>query len=322
MIPCSDASNPISANSASSRREAVRRNRAEAVEQRFVADIRSDGRGLRPGHRRVQEEDHHAKKASVMSPTMPALGMSFAGLFVSSAANGSSSMPRKNHIAKGSENRMPTAPNGRKVDLPGAGLDVEHPGEIDRTVRQCERSAKQQDHRHRDDRHDQGEAEADRGAKGVEADEQGVEHHPPHPGEPVTREAEPAEVGDDRIQVCRPRTARSTAVVTTYSIVSASPVMKPPHGPIAARAKEYAPPVCGSAAAISPIEKIIVKYMTMMISVAIAIPPNPAVPMPEIPARELAGDHGGDAETPDSPEAGAALQGAFLEVSSFRRPCI
>ena len=47
-----------------------------------------------------------------------------------------------------------------------------------------------------------------------------------------------------------------TAVVATYSIVSAAPVTRPPHGPIADRANEYAPPVCGIAAAISPIEKI------------------------------------------------------------------
>ena len=47
-----------------------------------------------------------------------------------------------------------------------------------------------------------------------------------------------------------------TAVVATYSMVSARPVTSPPHGPIADRANEYAPPVCGIAAAISPIEKI------------------------------------------------------------------
>jgi hypothetical protein len=32
---------------------------------------------------------------------------------------------------------------------------------------------------------------------------------------------------------------------------SANPVMNPPHGPIADREKEYAPPVCGSAGDIS-----------------------------------------------------------------------
>jgi hypothetical protein len=45
-----------------------------------------------------------------------------------------------------------------------------------------------------------------------------------------------------------------TAGVTTYSIVSATPVAKPPHGPIAERENEYAPPVCGSAGDISAIE--------------------------------------------------------------------
>ncbi len=38
------------------------------------------------------------------------------------------------------------------------------------------------------------------------------------------------------------------AGVKMYSIFSASPVMYPPHGPMLARAKEYAPPVCGRAA--------------------------------------------------------------------------
>ncbi len=54
----------------------------------------------------------------------------------------------------------------------------------------------------------------------------------------------------------------------------------PPHGPIAARAKEYAPPVWGSAADISPMEKSIVKYMTTTITTAIAMPPKPAWDMP------------------------------------------
>ena len=46
----------------------------------------------------------------------------------------------------------------------------------------------------------------------------------------------------------------TTAGVMTYSAFSASPVRNPPHGPIADRAKEYAPPVCGSAGDISAIE--------------------------------------------------------------------
>ena len=38
------------------------------------------------------------------------------------------------------------------------------------------------------------------------------------------------------------------AGVRIYSIFSASPVTYPPHGPMAVRANEYVPPVCGSAA--------------------------------------------------------------------------
>ncbi len=47
-----------------------------------------------------------------------------------------------------------------------------------------------------------------------------------------------------------------TAVVATYSMVSAAPVMSPPQGPMADRANEYAPPVWGMAADISLIEKV------------------------------------------------------------------
>ena len=46
----------------------------------------------------------------------------------------------------------------------------------------------------------------------------------------------------------------TTAGVMTYSMFSASPVMNPPHGPIADRANEYAPPVCGSAGDISAMQ--------------------------------------------------------------------
>jgi hypothetical protein len=39
--------------------------------------------------------------------------------------------------------------------------------------------------------------------------------------------------------------------VRMYSMLSASPVTMPPHGPMALRANEYAAPVCGSAGDIS-----------------------------------------------------------------------
>ena len=47
--------------------------------------------------------------------------MSSWGVWVSSAASGSSSMPRKNQIANGSAKSTPPRPNGRNVLLPGSG---------------------------------------------------------------------------------------------------------------------------------------------------------------------------------------------------------
>src|SRR5450830_1126293 len=66
----------------------------------------------------------------------------------------------------------------------------------------------------------------------------------------------------------------------TYSTDSARPVTNPPHGPIAARANEYAPPVWGIAADISPMLNSIAKYMTTTSTVAMRKPPQPAVPIP------------------------------------------
>jgi hypothetical protein len=51
----------------------------------------------------------------------PARGMSRAGSCASSAASGSSSMPRKNHMAKGSANRMGKTPCGRNSVCPASG---------------------------------------------------------------------------------------------------------------------------------------------------------------------------------------------------------
>ena len=56
---------------------------------------------------------------------MPARGMSCAGLCVSSAASGSSSMPRKNHIANGRANRIGSDAVRQERRLPGVGRDVD-----------------------------------------------------------------------------------------------------------------------------------------------------------------------------------------------------
>jgi hypothetical protein len=50
---------------------------------------------------------------------------------------------------------------------------------------------------------------------------------------------------------------------------------------MADRANEYAPPVCGSAADISPMLAIIVTYISVTITVAMRKPPQPAPPMPK-----------------------------------------
>ena len=70
------------------------------------------------------------------------------------------------------------------------------------------------------------------------------------------------------------------AAVITYSMVSARPVKKPPHGPMAARAKEYAPPVCGMADAISLMELSISTYMRYTTMAATSMPLHPAWAMP------------------------------------------
>ncbi len=55
---------------------------------------------------------------SVPRAMTPARGMSFSGECDSSAASGSSSMPRKNHMANGRAKRIGNQPSGRNVDDP------------------------------------------------------------------------------------------------------------------------------------------------------------------------------------------------------------
>ncbi len=52
---------------------------------------------------------------------MVPFGMSRLGSIDSSAASGSSSIARKNQMAKGSALKMPGIPNGRKLEFPGSG---------------------------------------------------------------------------------------------------------------------------------------------------------------------------------------------------------
>ena len=88
------------------------------------------------------------------------------------------------------------------------------------------------------------------------------------------------------------------AAAITYSMVSARPVKKPPHGPMAARAKEYAPPVCGMADAISLMELSISTYMRYTTMAATSMPPPSGLGDASVPAGEVAGDHRGNADGP------------------------
>ena len=58
---------------------------------------------------------------SVPIPRIPAFGISLAGSCASSAASGSSSIPKKNHIANGIAATIGQIPNGRKDELPASG---------------------------------------------------------------------------------------------------------------------------------------------------------------------------------------------------------
>jgi len=66
-----------------------------------------------------------------------------------------------------------------------------------------------------------------------------------------------------------------TAGVRMYSMLSASPVNIPPHGPIALRANEYAAPVCGSAGDISARLKMSPQYIAAMMNRATSMEPQP-----------------------------------------------
>jgi hypothetical protein len=59
---------------------------------------------------------------SVVRPQIVARGTSRLGSWDSSAAKGSSSIARKNQMAKGIAGKIPPSPCGRKLELPASGL--------------------------------------------------------------------------------------------------------------------------------------------------------------------------------------------------------
>jgi hypothetical protein len=78
----------------------------------------------------------------------------------------------------------------------------------------------------------------------------------------------------------------TTVGVSTSSTFSASPVTKPPEGPIVARAKEQARPVWGRACDISARLEVRPGYITVMTSVAQSSPPKPPTASPRFEPEE------------------------------------
>ncbi len=117
MMPCSEASSPTSANSAS---------RAASWSPTIARKPSSSGSAATPVASApmtpvLRNSTSRPVTISVPRAQNPAFGMSRTGFVDSSAASGSSSMPRKNHIANGSANRIGKTPCGRKADCPGSG---------------------------------------------------------------------------------------------------------------------------------------------------------------------------------------------------------
>ena len=104
-----------------------------------------------------------------------------------------------------------------------------------------------------------------------------------------------------------------TAGVSTYSIVSVSPQMKPPVGPNAFRVNEKNPPAWGSAAESSAIVKTMYTYMTAITTVPTASPPNPPCFKPAFqPAKS-------PEMTAPTPSAHSNIQSALLRSLRLSR---
>jgi hypothetical protein len=117
MMPCSDARRPIRAKSARA---------AAAWSPTIARKPSSSGSAETPIFSApitpvLRNRMSRPVTMSVPRAQNPAFGMSRTGSCASSAASGSSSMPRKNHMAKGSANRIGTTPCGRNEDCPASG---------------------------------------------------------------------------------------------------------------------------------------------------------------------------------------------------------
>ena len=118
MIPWKEATSPASAKSASS--EAMLLSGKIALKPSRIGSPLPEisSAPMTPG---LSTSTRKAVTSRVHMPMSDPRGMSCCGVWVSSAASGSSSMPRKNQIANGRARSTPPSPIGRKVLLPASG---------------------------------------------------------------------------------------------------------------------------------------------------------------------------------------------------------
>jgi hypothetical protein len=117
MMPCSDASSPMRAKSART---------AAAPSPTIARKPSSSGSPATPVASApttpvLRNSTSRPVTMSVPRAQRPARGMSRTGSCDSSAASGSSSMPRKNHIANGRAKRIGNTPCGRNAVWPASG---------------------------------------------------------------------------------------------------------------------------------------------------------------------------------------------------------
>ena len=118
MMPWKDATSPVRANSDSSEAMLLfgKMTRNPSRMGSPLPEISAEP--TIPGFR---ISTRNAVASSVNMPQVDPRGMSSCGVWVSSAASGSSSMPRKNQMANGRAASTPVMPNGRNLLLPASG---------------------------------------------------------------------------------------------------------------------------------------------------------------------------------------------------------
>ena len=173
MMPCSEASRPTRANSASTAASSSARNARKPCEQRLV-ESRGGGERRGPGDGRV-EEQHQRGRSSVERDDAPARrpwGCPWPGRATPPPRAAAPRCRGRTRSRTAARTGSPTAPNGRNSRV-AFGRARCRTGARSRPSRsRTRRSRRTADHADRDERDDQGEAESDRCAERVQSDEE------------------------------------------------------------------------------------------------------------------------------------------------------